>query len=137
MSCEYSRQEDDPRCQNDPGRIFFTRRVVFMLVAQIRPELHRSCARMTGSVVDGEDIVQNTLAKAFYLLPRTQEIANLRSWTLRIAHNKAIDHTRGYARRFAEPLDDHFDLAADSASIETAELAKIGLPLFIKPSAGP
>ena len=49
------------------------------LVAQIRPELHRYCARMTGSVVEGEDVVQDTLAKAFYLLPRSDEIANLRT----------------------------------------------------------
>ena len=34
------------------------------LMAEVRPELHRYCARMTGSVFDGEDIVQETLAKA-------------------------------------------------------------------------
>ena len=36
------------------------------LVEEIRPELHRYCARMTGSVFDGEDVVQETLAKAYY-----------------------------------------------------------------------
>jgi DNA-directed RNA polymerase specialized sigma24 family protein len=74
------------------------------LVGEIRPELHRYCARMTGSVVDGEDVVQDTLARAFYLLPQTAEIANLRSWLFRIAHNKAVDQARAYARRFGEPL---------------------------------
>ena len=34
----------------------------------MRPELHRYCARLTGSVIEGEDIVQETLAKAFYAL---------------------------------------------------------------------
>ena len=38
------------------------------LVAEVRPELHRYCARMTGSVSDGEDIVQETLARAYYAL---------------------------------------------------------------------
>ena len=38
------------------------------LVAEVRPELHRYCARVTGSVVDGEDIVQEALAKAFYAI---------------------------------------------------------------------
>ena len=33
------------------------------LVDELRPELHRYCARMTGSVFDGEDVVQDTLAK--------------------------------------------------------------------------
>jgi DNA-directed RNA polymerase specialized sigma24 family protein len=88
------------------------------LVGEIRPELHRYCARMTGSVVDGEDVVQDTLAKAFYLLPQTAEIANLRSWIFRIAHNKAVDQTRAYARRFGEPLDEHPDIAADISPIE-------------------
>ena len=34
------------------------------LVATIRPEMHRYCTRMTGSVFDGEDVVQDALAKA-------------------------------------------------------------------------
>jgi DNA-directed RNA polymerase specialized sigma24 family protein len=33
------------------------------LVKDIRPELHRYCARMIGSVVDAEDVVQDALAK--------------------------------------------------------------------------
>jgi RNA polymerase sigma-70 factor (ECF subfamily) len=34
------------------------------LVAQMRPRLHRYCARMVGSAFDGEDVVQDALAKA-------------------------------------------------------------------------
>ena len=39
------------------------------LMAQLRPRLHRYCARMVGSVFDGEDIVQDALAKAAQALP--------------------------------------------------------------------
>src|SRR6266851_67727 len=39
------------------------------LVSELRPELHRYCARMTGSIIDGEDIVQDTLARAYFALP--------------------------------------------------------------------
>jgi len=102
------------------------------LVSEIRPELHRYCARMTGSVVDGEDVVQDTLAKAFYLLPQTASIANIRSWIFRIAHNKAVDYTRSHARRFGESLDEHPDIAADAEPMGTQEMAKMGLALFIK-----
>ena len=35
------------------------------LLGEMRPKLHRYCARMTGSVIDGEDIVQDALMKAF------------------------------------------------------------------------
>ena len=44
------------------------RRRFLELVADLRPELHRYCARMTGSTADGEDIVQDTLARAFALI---------------------------------------------------------------------
>src|SRR3954471_19298056 len=38
------------------------------MLADVRPALHRYCARMTGSVIDGEDLVQDTLAHAYYEL---------------------------------------------------------------------
>ncbi|MER9397767.1 hypothetical protein NKI46_06445 [Mesorhizobium sp. M0615] len=34
------------------------------MLGSLRPKLHRYCARMAGSVIDGEDIVQETLIKA-------------------------------------------------------------------------
>ena len=34
------------------------------LLGELRPKLHRYCARMTGSVIDGEDVVQEALVKA-------------------------------------------------------------------------
>ena len=30
-------------------------------ITQLRPRLHRYCSRMTGSVMDGEDVVQDAL----------------------------------------------------------------------------
>ena len=34
------------------------------LLVAIRPKLHRYCARMVGSVIDGEDVLQDALIKA-------------------------------------------------------------------------
>jgi RNA polymerase sigma-70 factor (ECF subfamily) len=34
------------------------------LLVELRPKLHRYCARMTGSVIDGEDVLQDALIKA-------------------------------------------------------------------------
>ena len=42
------------------------RRQFLALVEHVRPELHRYCARMTGSAADGEDVVQETLARGYY-----------------------------------------------------------------------
>src|SRR5262245_31197294 len=75
------------------------------LVAEVRPELHRYCARMTGSIADGEDVVQETLAKAYYALSELTEMPPLRPWLFRIAHRRAIDYLRRYDRRMGRPLD--------------------------------
>jgi DNA-directed RNA polymerase specialized sigma24 family protein len=63
-------------------------------VSGVRPELHCYCARLTGSVIEGEDIVQETLAKAFYALSLSPEVPPLRPWLFRIAHNTALDFLR-------------------------------------------
>lgn len=74
------------------------------LVDDIRPELHRYCARMTGSVFDGEDVVQDTLAKAYFALGQMTEPPNLRPWLFRIAHNTAMDFLKRYERQHVEPV---------------------------------
>jgi RNA polymerase sigma factor (sigma-70 family) len=91
------------------------RRRFLELVADLRPELHRYCARMTGSIADGEDIVQDTLARAYYLLPEMNELPAFRPWLFRIAHNRALDHLRRYEARMGEPLDAAQDSAIDPA----------------------
>src|SRR4029450_5385570 len=66
------------------------------LVSEVRPELHRYCARMTGSIFDGEDVVQDPLAKAYFALSQMEEPPPLRPWLFRIAHNTAMDFLRRY-----------------------------------------
>lgn len=83
------------------------------LVATLRPDLHRYCSRMVGSVIDGEDVVQETLARGYYELSALQNPPALRSWLFRIAHNRALDHLR--RRRPTESLDTQED-AADTDS---------------------
>jgi RNA polymerase sigma-70 factor (ECF subfamily) len=74
------------------------------MVRELRPDLHRYCSRLTGSAIDGEDVVQETLAKALYSLGLQTELPPLKPWLLRIAHNTAIDFLRRYDRRFVEPV---------------------------------
>ncbi|MGC4086393.1 MAG: sigma-70 family RNA polymerase sigma factor [Polyangiaceae bacterium] len=75
------------------------------LVENIRPELHRYCARMTGSVVDGEDLLQDTLLKALVALPQPSEPAHVKAWVFRLAHNQAVDRFRSYELRMRAPLE--------------------------------
>ena len=69
-------------------------------VEDLRPALHKYCARMTGSVLDGEDVVQETLAQAYYKLSMMKQDVPLRSWLFKIAHNKCIDFLRSRRAQF-------------------------------------
>jgi len=93
-----------------------SRRRFLELVAEIRPELHRYAARMVGSIADGEDVVQDTLARAYYALPEMETMPPLRPWLFRIAHHRALDHLKRYDVRMREPLESaehHADSAPD------------------------
>jgi RNA polymerase sigma-70 factor (ECF subfamily) len=63
-------------------------------IANLRPSLHRYCSRMTGSVMDGEDVVQEALFQAYRKLDTFDETRPLSAWLFRIAHNRCIDFLR-------------------------------------------
>jgi RNA polymerase sigma factor (sigma-70 family) len=75
------------------------------LATELRPELHRYCARLMGSVIEGEDVVQDTFARAFVALNEVEDIPQLRPWLFRIAHNRAMDLLRSRAIRATEPIE--------------------------------
>jgi RNA polymerase sigma-70 factor (ECF subfamily) len=63
-------------------------------IAQLRPRLHRYCSRMTGSVMDGEDVVQDALFEAYRKLHQYDDSYPLTPWLFRIVHNRCIDFLR-------------------------------------------
>jgi len=91
------------------------------LAGELRPDLHRYCARLMGSVIDGEDVVQDTLIRAFVALQDLEEARPLRPWLFRIAHNRGFDLLRSREVRMAEPIDAAADVA-DSAQPDPLEM---------------
>jgi len=91
------------------------------LAEALRPELHRYCARLMGSVIEGEDVVQDTFERAFAAVHAMDEATPLRPWLFRIAHNRALDLLRGRTIRMAEPIDAANDLA-DTANPDPMEM---------------
>src|SRR5271170_7762570 len=87
----------------DPG-LFEPRRLAFIeSIADLRPRMHRYCARMTGSALDGEDVMQEAIFEAYLKLGAFDATRPLGPWLLRIAHNRCIDFLRRrQARREAE-----------------------------------
>ncbi|TGU88881.1 sigma-70 family RNA polymerase sigma factor [Mesorhizobium sp. M00.F.Ca.ET.151.01.1.1] len=88
------------------------------LAAALRPELHRYCARLMGSVIDGEDVVQDTFARALVALDELCEVPQLRPWLFRIAHNRALDLLRSRAIRVAEPIEAALEIADEADPVE-------------------
>jgi RNA polymerase sigma-70 factor (ECF subfamily) len=74
---------------------FEARYVAFLeTISTLRPSLHRYCARMTGSVMDGEDVVQEALFEAYRKLDKFDDSRPIKPWLFRIAHNRCIDFLR-------------------------------------------
>jgi RNA polymerase sigma factor (sigma-70 family) len=69
------------------------------ILDSLRPDLHRYCARLMGSVFDGEDIVQDVMIRALEEANRRPAGTPLRPWLFRVAHNRAIDVIRRQAAR--------------------------------------
>ena len=85
---------DNPRDMNAHGP-FEARYPAFLeTITNLRPSLHRYCSRMTGSVLDGEDIVQEALFQAYRKLETFDDSRPLAPWLFRIAHNQCIDFLR-------------------------------------------
>lgn len=101
------------------------------LVAEIRPELHRYCARMTGTVFDGEDVVQETLAKAHYALGEMEDVPPLRPWLFRIAHNTAMDFLRRYEKKHVDVVAEVPEAPAADDPGPDAALVEAALEVFI------
>jgi len=110
-----------------------TRQAFDRLLAELRPKLHRYCARMTGSVIDGEDLVQEALVKAIEAFPQSASIANPEGWLFRIAHNVAIDFLRRRARREAGRSGEDPDMIVDPTdTMRDRQIAAASLHTFMR-----
>ena len=84
----------DP-AETAPPDAFDARYLAFLeTITHLRPKLHRYCARMTGSVLDGEDVAQDALFQAYRKLQTFDDSRPMAPWLFRIAHNRCIDFLR-------------------------------------------
>lgn len=72
---------------------------------KIRPQLKSYILRMTASVQDSEDLVQDTWMKAFQKLDNFKGNSTLKTWIFSIASNMAIDKLRKQ-KRWVENVTD-------------------------------
>ncbi len=94
----------------------------------LRPRLHRYCARMTGSTVSGEDVLQDTLVKALNARAAGLEVENFEAWLYRIAHNTSLDLLRERSRYTVVPLTDD----VEAAPLPEAHVVAISFQTFLR-----
>jgi len=114
-----------------------TREAFDRLLGALRPKLHRYCARMTGSVIDGEDVVQDALINSIEAFSTARPIADPESWLFRIARNAALDFLRRRNRQDAIRSDEDMNMIADpSSTAEDRQAAAASLRTFMRLPVG-
>jgi RNA polymerase sigma-70 factor (ECF subfamily) len=71
-----------------------------------RDQLYKTALRMTRSVEETEDLLQETYLKAFHHYERFEEGTNLKAWLFRIMKNTYINW---YRKRRLQPIQLEFD----------------------------
>jgi RNA polymerase sigma-70 factor (ECF subfamily) len=103
------------------------------LLVAMRPKLHRYCARMVGSVIDGEDVLQDALIKAVEARPKAGPIQNPEGWLFRIAYNTALDFLRRRSRQEALRSAEEVEMIADELDAVTSrQIASASLRTFMR-----
>ena len=105
-------------------------------LVKLRPALHRYAARMVGSVLDGEDVVQEAITRAIGAIDRSPPEGDAAPWLFRITHNVAIDFLRTRKRDSAERdlVDDYMISDADEAARRFATRAAMAAFMRLPPS---
>ncbi|KRR30535.1 RNA polymerase subunit sigma-70 [Bradyrhizobium retamae] len=103
------------------------------LLAAMRPKLHRYCARMVGSVIDGEDVLQDAMIKAVEAHASAGTLDNPEGWLFRVAHNTALDFLRQRKRQEAFRGPAEVDMIVDQLdAVASRQIAATSLRTFMR-----
>jgi RNA polymerase sigma-70 factor, ECF subfamily len=103
------------------------------LLVVMRPRLHRYCARMVGSVIDGEDVLQDALIKAVESFASAGPLRHPQGWLFRIAHNTALDFLRRRSRQQVIQSGEEVDMMADPVdTLASRQIAGASLRTFMR-----
>ncbi len=94
------------------------------LYRELRKPLLRYLAGLGLSADEAQDVVQDAFLSLHKHIAAGGSQENIRSWLFRVAHNRARNCQKSYARRLGAPLDAVFDSISHEATPEQAVLAK-------------
>ena len=94
------------------------------LTEPYRRELIAYCYRLTGTLTEAEDMVQECFLRAFKALDAFEGRASLRAWLYKIAHNLCLNHVQRRPPVW-EPLEEAYSPRHELTSVtEEAELGR-------------
>lgn len=129
MSTRSTSTGHEPEVAELQASLAHTRRAFLAAVEPMRPRLHRFCSAMTRSPLDGEDMVQEVLAQAFFRLSGLHDVRRMEAWLFRIAHNKCVDFLR--KRRELPMNDDELPAEPQADPIESAEAVSQAMAVLV------
>jgi len=87
-----------------------------------RDQLYKTALRMTRSVEESEDLLQETFLKAFHHYDRFEEGTNLKAWLFRIMKNTYIN---SYRKKKLQPLHLELDELQDGLESQLLDPSRI------------
>ena len=103
------------------------------LLVAMRPRLHRYCARMVGSVIDGEDVLQDALIKAVEAQAAAGAIGNPEGWLFRIAQTRRWISCAGATGRRRCGGSAEVDMMVDQLdAVASRQIAAASLRTFMR-----
>ncbi|MBK9337110.1 MAG: RNA polymerase sigma factor [Lewinellaceae bacterium] len=94
-------------------------------VYPIRHKLYRFALRMTGSVPEAEDVVQEVLERVWKSSEvQSEGVQSWEAWCMILTRNRSLDKLRSNARRSAKPLDGVAEQTPDGADTARAAEAR-------------
>ena len=96
------------------------RRVFSRLTEPYRRELIAYCYRLTGTLTEAEDMVQEVFLRAFKALDTFEGRASLRAWLYKIAHNLCLNHVQRRPPGW-ESLDEVGEIALHDPASDTED----------------
>ena len=86
------------------------------LIRQHYQALYRAAYRLTRSVVDAEDLVQEVCVRAYPRLGEVEQLEHPRGWLLRVLYRLFVDLRRRYKRKNVRAIDEEEEFASSEPS---------------------
>jgi RNA polymerase sigma-70 factor, ECF subfamily len=93
-----------------------------ILYRELRKPLLRYLVSLGLSPDEAQDVLQDTFVSFEKHVAAGGSQDNVRAWLYRVAHNRARNHQKSYARRFRTPLEEVVDRMVDASTPERAVL---------------